>query len=210
MNILKTQTKEIRDLKELYMKNYVQVKKRLLEFQMVNKSSNDILMNELFFCLLTPQSNAFACDQAVTRINQINNKDNVKSLEQAIYPIRFYRHKAAYVKEALSLLNNISEFRNGDPYLLRELLVKNVKGLGYKEASHFLRNIGHNNLAILDRHILKNLISFNVIESIPNTLTKSKYLEIEQRFKEFANFVDIPMGDLDLIFWAKQTGVIFK
>jgi len=38
-----------------------------------------------------------------------------------------------------------------------EWLVKNLTGLGYKEAGHFLRNIGSGKIAILDRHILRNL-----------------------------------------------------
>ncbi|GAJ17855.1 unnamed protein product, partial [marine sediment metagenome] len=36
---------------------------------------------------------------------------------------------------------------NIDEIKLREWVVKNFKGLGYKEASHFLRNIGYKNFA---------------------------------------------------------------
>ena len=36
----------------------------------------------------------------------------------------------------------------------REWVVKNVKGLRYKEDSHFLRNIDYKNIAIIDFHIL--------------------------------------------------------
>ncbi len=69
----------------------------------------------------------------------------------------------------------------------REWIVENIKGIGYKEASHFLRNIGfYKNIAILDRHILKNLKLLGVIEEIPETLSKTKYLHIEKKMAEFA------------------------
>ena len=40
------------------------------------------------------------------------------------------------------------------PVALREEFIARIAGIGYKEASHFLRNIGKRNLAT-DRHILK-------------------------------------------------------
>jgi N-glycosylase/DNA lyase len=92
----------------------------------------------------------------------------------------------------------------------REYLVKNVKGLGLKEASHFLRNIGHNNLAILDRHILKNLHKLGVIEEVPRSLTKKAYLDIEEKFKRFSKKIGITMDELDLLFWSMETGKVFK
>jgi len=92
----------------------------------------------------------------------------------------------------------------------REFLVRNVKGLGYKEASHFLRNTGHRDLAILDRHILKNLAKLKVIKEVPNSLGASKYLEIEDRFSKFSSKVGIAMDELDLLFWSMETGKVFK
>jgi N-glycosylase/DNA lyase len=83
--------------------------------------------------------------------------------------------------------------------------------MGYKEASHFLRNIGFaDDLAILDRHILKNLKIFGIIEEIPKSLSKKKYLEIEEKMRNLANEVNIPLSHLDLLFWSKETGEIFK
>jgi len=90
-------------------------------------------------------------------------------------------------------------------------LVKSIKGIGYKEASHFLRNIGlGEDLAILDRHILKNLKLLGVIEKIPKSLSRKKYFEIEGKMYEFAKEIQIPIGCLDLLLWYKQTGEIFK
>jgi N-glycosylase/DNA lyase len=83
--------------------------------------------------------------------------------------------------------------------------------MGYKEASHFLRNIGMGeDLAILDRHILKNLKILGVISEIPVSLTRNKYLEIEIKMRDFAENVKIPMSHLDLLLWYKETKEIFK
>lgn len=56
--------------------------------------------------------------------------------------------------------------------------------MSYKEASHFLRNVGFGeDVAILDRHILRNLERLAVIDEIPKTLSPKLYLEIEDRLE---------------------------
>ena len=81
-----------------------------------------------------------------------------------------------------------------------------MKGLGWKEASHFLRNIGYRDLAILDRHILRNLRRHRIIRTLPKTLTPSRYRAIEGKFRAFAGAIGIPMDELDLLFWSRETG----
>jgi N-glycosylase/DNA lyase len=94
---------------------------------------------------------------------------------------------------------------------LREWLVKNVIGLGYKEASHFLRNIGKNDgLAILDRHILRNLNRLGVVNLIPKSISKKQYLELERSFSKCATTLGIAFDELDLLFWSMETGEIRK
>ena len=98
-----------------------------------------------------------------------------------------------------------------DGYQAREWLVRNVKGIGYKEAGHFMRNIGFDqDLAILDRHILRNLKKLRVIDGVPDTLTKRQYLATEGKMKEFSEAVGIPMSHLDFVLWYKETGEILK
>ena len=98
-----------------------------------------------------------------------------------------------------------------DALATREWLVSNIKGIGYKEAGHFMRNIGlGRDLVILDTHILKNLKRFNVIRDIPVSMGKNKYFHIEEGMRRFAKDIDIPLDALDLLFWSHQTGFIFK
>jgi len=131
---------------------------------------------------------------------------------------RFIQKKSAYIVEArekflldnrISLKSIISQI--GDGYEAREWLVQNVKGIGYKEASHFLRNIGfEQNLAILDRHIVRNLQFVGVIKKIPGSLSRGRYFDIEKKMMEFSKAVQIPMSYLDLVMWYNETGEIFK
>jgi N-glycosylase/DNA lyase len=79
-----------------------------------------------------------------------------------------------------------------------------------KEASHFLRNIGERNLAILDRHIFKHLKRLGVIKEIPRSVTKRRYLEIEKKWHKYANKIGILLDELDLLFWSMETGEIRK
>ena len=81
---------------------------------------------------------------------------------------RFYKNKSNYLIDLKNNYNYIARQLNKikNPYKKRDFLIENVKGLGLKEASHFLRNIGYKNLAILDRHILKNLLKLKIIDEI--------------------------------------------
>ena len=129
--------------------------------------------------------------------------------------VRFNQRKAEYICLARlmfcerSLRATLAGFAS--PQAAREWLVENVKGLGYKEASHFLRNIGlGEDLAILDRHILKNLVLLGVIDEVPSSPTKRIYLEIEKKMAAFSKKAGIPMGQLDLLLWYKEAGEVFK
>ena len=85
-----------------------------------------------------------------------------------------------------------------------------IKGLGYKEASHFLRNVGFRGYAILDKHILRCLNEVGVIDSPNPPTTRRRYLETEGRMLKFANDLQIDFDELDLVLWSMKTGEILK
>ena len=126
--------------------------------------------------------------------------------------VRFNRTKAKRLlkmkKQFPQIFKQLNQEKN--TVALRFWLYKNVEGLGLKESAHFLRNIGHRNLGILDRHILKHLHHNNIIPELPKSLTEKRYLDIEQKFRKFSEQVNIPMDELDLLFWSMETGEIFK
>jgi len=132
--------------------------------------------------------------------------------------VRFHNKKAGYIVIArkvflenrkISIKKTLDGFH--DTLECRDWLVQHIKGLGYKEASHFLRNIGYGeNIAILDRHILRNLCRLGIIHEIPKSLTRSQYLHIENKMAVFAEQITVPLSHLDLLFWFIETGEIFK
>jgi N-glycosylase/DNA lyase len=196
-----------------YKEKKAELKKRLEDFSKISKKED--IFYELCFCLLTPQSNAVKCDEAVKELRKkgfYKKSISIAEIRSILKgKTRFYKNKARYLLLAKGKFNEIwKELTTNNAYKAREYLARNVKGLGYKEASHFLRNIGCRNLAILDRHILKNLLKLGVISNMPRSLCKKAYLEIEGKFYKFSKKANIPMDELDLLFWSMETGKVFK
>jgi N-glycosylase/DNA lyase len=211
---------EFKELMEKYRQRRADIKRRLLQFREVWKEPEERIFAELVFCFCTPQSNARYCDMAVTgmlRTGILFRGDSEMINRHLLGKVRFHNNKSRYIVGARDMFSRGGEFSikgrlmHNDPHKTRDWLVQSVKGIGYKEASHFLRNIGlGESIAILDRHILRNLLKYGVIEEIPKSLTRKRYLEIEKRMKAFSEGLGIPMAELDLLFWSEETGEIFK
>lgn len=189
------------------------IRQRLEEFSRVLPAE---YFYELAYCLLTPQSSAVNAGRAIEALRaarfQEGNVNAAGILFRKEHYIRFHNTKAKRLAELKGQFPAIAhELSNGSSSTeLRTWLVRNVKGLGWKEASHFLRNIGHRDLAILDRHILKNLLRHGVLRSLPKSLSEKHYLLIEKKFRLFAVHTGISMDELDLLFWSLETGEILK
>ena len=189
------------------------VNARIKEFRENGKKSSRELFKELCFCILTAN---FIAEKSLKIQKEINDgfltlpeHELAEKLRKLGH--RFPQKRAKYIVEARkyadSLKNIIQSINVGDK--LREWLVKNIKGIGYKEASHFLRNIGYTDLAIIDFHIINILTKHGLIEK-PRTLTKTKYLEIENLLREVAGKLNLSLAELDLYLWYMETGKVLK
>ena len=210
-------------LKESYMKKKEDIELRLQDFRSVFNMPDRFIFKELCFCLLTPQSKARTCNRTIEKLysNMLLFSGTEKDISENIRDIRFRNNKAQYIILARDFF---TDSEKGEIYIkkaiqkhekdipaLRLWLVKNIKGLGMKEASHFLRNIGKgDDIAILDRHILKNLERYRIIDSIPKSITQKRYIKIENCVRKLSKDTGIPMDALDLLFWSEETGEIFK
>jgi N-glycosylase/DNA lyase len=202
------------DLQEKHSERAVEIQARLEDFRRVVP---DQYFYELVFCMLTPQSNALHAAEVQRQLEEHrfheSDIDPEPFLRQRKTYIRFHRTKSRLL---LLMKTQYPEIRavvtSGIPgYDIREWLVGHVRGLGYKESTHFLRNIGKNEgLAILDRHILRNLAQYRIIRSIPHTLIRKQYLALEEKFQQFAMEIGIPIDELDLLFWSLETGMMLK
>ena len=194
-----------------------EIEHRLSEFSsFVNKPSKE-WFSELCFCILTANSKAktalsiqsdlgsdgfcSACAEDITLCIRSNKH-------------RFHNNKTKFIVEARKHLDVKEKVQaiaesEGEP-AVREWLVKNIKGIGYKEASHFLRNVGYTSLAILDRHILNLFVEYNIILEKPVSLSRKKYIEIEEKFILLSEKAEMTAAELDLYLWFMKTGEVLK
>ena len=205
--------RHVDELKQEFEQQKDAIRRRLAEFSAIRPEA---YFYELAYCLLTPQSSAANAGRAIEALQAMDLErkpiDPAGVLREKTFYIRFHNTKADHLLKAKSQFPEIAGvLLNGQSSQeIRLWLVHNVAGLGWKEASHFLRNIGHRDLAILDRHILKNLKKHNVLRTLPKSLTPGRYLAIEARFRNFAGSISIAMDELDLLFWSRETGEILK
>jgi N-glycosylase/DNA lyase len=209
------------DLVQSYVRKKNLIKARLNEFREVWERGDDIrIFEELVFCVFTAGASARMGLRSLECIRDILMEASSEGLASRLRHVhRFPNARAGYIvttreyfrrEFGFRLKELISSF--GDPLERRDFfaLNKNIKGIGYKEASHFLRNIGFFGYAILDKHIVRSLYEFGVIESPRPPGTRKRYLEVERRFKEFALEVGISPDELDLLLWSEKTGEILK
>jgi N-glycosylase/DNA lyase len=209
----------IKNLIGKYREKEKEIGKRLSEFSA--KKGDEELYAELAFCMLTPQSKAKRCWAAIEELRErkLLLSDDIEGIASVLQKkVRFHNNKAGYIvgnrkifldDGKMKIRQKLSSFGNANE--LRAWLIANVKGYGWKEASHFMRNVGYGNeIAILDRHILRNLARYGVIKEVPKSLTPRKYVEIEDKMKKFCKKNNIPLAHLDLLFWSEETGEIFK
>lgn len=206
----------MKELISQHKKRSAEIRSRLREFSRIHEGKAESIFPELCFCLLTANANALKCAEAIDDLKRSGLV--LKGAAGSIRPklrgrVRFHNKKAVFIvnaRKVLPLLKKVIDPK--DVMKTRDWLVENIKGLGYKEASHFLRNIGlGRDIAILDRHILKNLARYGVITKIPDSVGSRKiYLDIEDKMRKFAKKAGIPMDEMDLLFWSIQTGFVFK
>lgn len=201
----------IENLKNSEVKKLVNT--RIREFKENGAKSNGEIFIELCFCILTANFNAEKAIKIQTEIGKdfltLPESQLAEKLKRLGH--RYPNTRAKYIVKARkykdSLKEVISSFNVEDE--LREWLVKNIKGIGYKEASHFLRNIGYTNFAIIDFHITDLLARYKLLEK-PKTLTKKEYFKIENLLREIAEKSNLNLAELDLYLWYMETGKILK
>ncbi len=189
------------------------VDSRIKEFGDYKKKSGEGLFSELCFCITTANCAAESCIRIQQEIGGGYSTFSEEKLSSKLKGLgyRFPNKRASYIvaarKHRDAFVEKIKKGAGGKE--MREWLVENVKGLGYKEASHFLRNIGYSDEAIIDFHIVDILVRHGIIEK-PGTLTKKKYLEIEKALSGLAAETCLTLAELDLYLWYMETGKVLK
>ena len=182
------------------------------EFIRIGKSGSEDLFSELCFCILAANTSA----EMGLRVQKVIGSRRFLSLPQEELSsllkrvkYRFYNVRSKFIVNARWIAPELPELvASSDREGAREYLVSNVDGIGYKEASHFLRNVGIFDFAILDKHVQAMLLP-GLNEKI-GSLTTKRYLELEGVFKKISERFELEPGIMDLYMWKIATGRIIK
>lgn len=230
---------DIKKLKTEYQNKKGKIRERLQQFQkffnepyswfyrnnelvlMSVETKDDFrLFEELAFCIFTANTSAEMGAKAVDAARNALIDGHIADLQKRLKGIyRFPNSRAGYIVHTRDYLENalnfelkrkIKSFKNKDELRDFFALNKDIKGLGMKEASHFLRNIGFRGYAILDKHIINSLHEFGVLKNNKRPKNRREYIEIEEKFKDFSKNINIDMDELDLLLWSRKNGRILK
>jgi len=217
----------IKNIRLIYTSNKKIFEKRLLSFKKLWKDGNDLdLFGELCYCICTSREKAVKAQNAINALmkNNILVKGNYDDIDKvliengiALHPQkaeRIIKNREIFFPNTKNVLQIKYDFK--DIIKTREDIINDVAGFGMKEASHFLRNIGFgDNIAILDRHIINQLIKYGIIEKIEKkksgvSVTKKQYYEIEKLMIQFSKKIMIPMNILDMVLIYVENNEIMK
>jgi N-glycosylase/DNA lyase len=200
-----------------------EIRARLREFRRVwRTASNQRLWEEMVYCIFTAGASARMGLRSVEAIRPLLATGPQQAMTRALVAAGAHRFPNArpgyvvitrdYLRDSFSMRLRERLMSFEDPLGRRDWLAAEprIKGLGYKEASHFLRNIGFQGYAILDKHIMRCLAELGVIDGPKPPTTRKRYLEIEVRMRQFAGDVKIDFDELDLVLWSMKTGEVLK
>ena len=188
------------------------VEKRIREFEEMQNKEDIYWYHELCFCILTANTSA---EMGIRVQNAISPEEfanlDYSELSKRLHELgyRFYKTRAKYIFENREYSKNIKKILIGlNKEEKREFLIKNLKGIGNKEASHFLRNVGYKDYAIIDKHIFKIMKEYNLTNE--KNVNGKNYYELEKILTKVGEKVNLDLGRLDLYLWYMETGKVLK
>ncbi|NPA33101.1 MAG: N-glycosylase/DNA lyase [Aquificae bacterium] len=220
-------------IKEVIPKVKHHVEKRIKEFEKLRKEGKTHydfrpfleldfpagVFSELSFCILTANSSATLGLKIQSRLGDEGFMTLKKEELEEVFRKHGHRYasqRAERIVLAREKFGSVLELlrKEKDPKLIRELLSSpkspyKIKGFAYKEASHFLRNVGFKDVAIVDRHIFRFLVENGLLEPV-KTLTPKVYLKAEKELEKLAKELGMSVGELDLYIFYLKTKKVLK
>jgi len=200
-----------------------EIRARLKEFRSVWRNGSDLrLWEELVYCIFTAGASARMGIKSVEAIRHLLIEGDAKEMTEALVAAGAHRFPVArpgyivvtrnYLRQECEMslrwkLQSFTDASERRDWLARE---KQIKGLGYKESSHYLRNIGLSGYAILDKHVMNCLRELGVVATAKPPATRARYLEVEEKLRLFAQDIGIDFDELDLVLWSMKTGEVLK
>ena len=216
-----TEPLTIRKIRSAHAERRDEIRSRLAEFKAVHRERDDRrLWEEMVFCFFTGGCSARMGLRSVEAVRPLLADGTQAELVEALAGVhRYPNERAKYIVHSRDFLTADCDLRIADrlagfdddiarrDWLARE---KGIKGLGYKEASHFLRNIGYSGYAILDKHVLRCLAELKIIDEPKPPNSRARYLTVETKLRQLTKKVRIDFDELDLVLWSIKTGSVLK
>lgn len=212
---------KIENIREAHRARRLLIRARLAEFRDIWQTGTDArLWEELVYCIFTAGASARMGLRSIEAVRPLLGAGTQEEMTRALLGVhRYPAARPGYIivtRDYLTadcgmrLRERLESFK--DPLERRDWLARErrIKGLGYKESSHFLRNVGLKGYAILDKHVLRSLAELGIIDSPQPPTTRARYLETEERMKRFARELRIDFDELDLVLWSMKTGEVLK
>lgn len=211
----------LKKLRDSYALKRAPIRNRLREFREIYDSGTDeSIFEELVFCICTAGASAKMGLKSLEAARGVLVGGSLNTLRRRLSGVhRFPNKRPEYIVHTREYLKSEHGFKLKDliksmtePMERREFFAanKDIKGIGYKESSHFLRNIGFSGYGILDKHILNTMHEFGIINSPKPPVKRDDYLVIERSFIQFSEDIGIHVDELDLLLWSEKTGEILK
>lgn len=218
---MKKEPVTIEKIKRVHRERSGEIRRRLAEFERIIRRGDDAeIWEEMVFCFFTGGCSAKMGLRSIQAVRPHLVEGDWETLRDALSGVHRYPNaRSRYVVQSRTFLEKSIDFRIKAKldsfdcrFERRDWLVKErgIKGLGYKEASHFLRNIGYKGYAILDKHVLRCLAELKIIDDPKPPNTRSRYLSVEQRLKTLTEATGIDFDEMDLVLWSMKTGEILK
>ncbi len=191
----------------------VAIEDKVQEFSRFKEATKEEIFGELCFCILTANTSA----EMGVKTQNIIGLDNFVHMDQQTLrdslkaaKYRFYNLRSKFISESRWIIDELPSLINSsNTFETREYLVENIKGMGYKESSHFLRNVGVFDFAILDKHIVR-MLKREVPEIEVKVASRKNYLRTEETVLKMASQMGLKPGILDLYMWKIATGKLIK
>lgn len=177
------------------------------------KSYTADIFSEACFCILTANFKATTGIKIQTEVGIEGFKTFPVEKLYEIFKKNGHRFALQRAERIVNLRNlenfllDISTYESGKKARIE--LVKKINGYGFKEASHFLRNIGFTDVAIIDRHISRFLFENGYVKP-RKTITKNVYLECEEALEKIGEDLNLNQAELDLYIFYIKTGKVLK
>lgn len=214
------------DVLQAYQENQEEIESRLEEFRELGEEDNQRVFRELVFVILSSRSAAKNAWKAATELESrgllhAEKEDIAESLAE--HEIQYELDKASYIIENRKKLSQPTlkdprprlklkqRIDAENPGKTRDWMAGNLDGVGWKAASHFMRNTGHGkDFAIISSHIASSMYELGLRDTQSSPSDREDYMEAEEKLKNFSDDIDIELEALDLVLWSMRTGEVFR